>query len=178
MLIRQAPDGILCGLKLKALADRLECRLEGNGDLDIRGVAGIEQAADGELTFFANPKYAAKLASTRATAVIVGRSAPAAPCATLHADDPYLAFAHAVALFAPPLKTSAGTHPLADVDPSAIVAADASVGPFVSIGPGARIGARTVVFPHVTIGEGAVVGDDCLIHARVSIRERVSVGQR
>ena len=141
-------------------------------------MAGIEQAGEGELTFFANPKYAAKLASTRAAAVIVGRSVPAAPCATLHANDPYLAFAHAVGLFAPPLNTAPGIHRLAHVDPAALIAADASIGPFVSIAAGARIGARTVVFPHVTIGEGAVVGDDCLIHARVSIRERVSVGHR
>lgn len=165
-------------MKLKAIADRLECRLEGNGDLDIRGVAGIEQAGDGDLTFFANPKYAAKLATTRAAAVIVGPAAPAAPCATLQADDPYLAFARALALFAPPVHAPAGTHRLADVAGSASIAPDASIGPFVSIAAGARIGARTVVFPHVTIGEGAVIGDDCVIHARVSIRERVSIGHR
>lgn len=178
MLIRSATDGILCGLKLKLIAERLECRLEGNGDVDIHGVAGIEQAHEGELTFFANVKYAARLASTRASAVIVGRSSPAAPCAVLHADDPYLAFARAVELFAPPRTVSRGIHRLADVADDAVVASDASIGAFVSIGPGARIGARTVVYPHVTIGEGATIGDDCLLHARVSIRERVSLGDR
>lgn len=177
-LVRSGPDGILSGLKLQTIAERLECRLEGNGDLEIAGVAGIEEAREGELTFFANPKYAAKLTATRASAVIVGRSSPPAPCATLLADDPYLAFARAVELFAVPPAAPCGVHRLAEVGSGAVIAPDASVGPFVSVGSGARIGARTVVFPHVTIGEGAAIGDDCLIHARVSIRERVSIGHR
>jgi UDP-3-O-[3-hydroxymyristoyl] glucosamine N-acyltransferase len=96
----------------------------------------------------------------------------------LRSANPYLAFARAVELLAPRRAGVPGVHPLAHVDPSATIAADASIGPFVSVGAGARIGARTVVYPHVTIGEGATVGHDCVIHARVSIRERVTVGSR
>ena len=178
MVIPSTSDGILCGLKLKLIAERLECRLEGNGDLEIRGVAGIEQAREGELTFFANAKYAGRLAATRASAVIVGRAAPPAPCAVLHAADPYLAFARAVELFAPPRSLAPGVHPLASLAERVAVGQDAAIGAFVSIGADARIGARTMIYPHVVIGDGATIGDDCLIHARVSIRERVSIGHR
>jgi UDP-3-O-[3-hydroxymyristoyl] glucosamine N-acyltransferase len=178
MVIPSTSDGILCGLKLKLIAERLECRLEGDGEVEIRGIAGIEQACEGELTFFANAKYAPRLALTRASAVIVGPSAPPAPCAMLHVDDPYLAFARAVELFAPPRAIPAGVHPLASVAPGATVPPDAAIGPFVSVGANARVGARTVIYPHVVIGEGATIGEDCLIHARVSIRERVSIGHR
>jgi len=168
-------------LTLKEIAERLGCRLEGDGGVEIRGVNGIERAAAGELTFFANRKYASALQTTGASAVIhADRDHVDLPAgvARLRAPDPYLAFARAVELFAPPRAVIVGVHRLADVAASAAIARDASIGAFVSIDDGARIGARTVVYPHVTIGSGAVIGDDCVVHARVSIRERVSIGNR
>ena len=71
-----------------------------------------------------------------------------------------------------------------DIDPSAVVAPDASIGIGVTIGPlavigaGVLIGARTVIYPQAAIGEGAQIGDDCVVHAQVSIRERVRIGNR
>jgi UDP-3-O-[3-hydroxymyristoyl] glucosamine N-acyltransferase len=165
-------------LKLKEIAARLECRLDGDGDIEIRGVAGIEQAGAGDLTFFANPRYGALLRATRASAVIVGERDEGAPCAVLRSAHPYLTFARAMELFAPPLAAAPGVHRLADVAPTATIAADASIAAFVSVGDGVRIGARTIVRPHVTIGSGARIGDDCVVHARVSIRERVVIGNR
>jgi len=73
-------------LKLQDLAARIDCRLEGDGDIEIRGVAGIGEAGPGDLTFFANPKYAAELRTTRASAVILSERADAAPCAMLRAQ--------------------------------------------------------------------------------------------
>src|SRR5258707_588198 len=93
---------IINALKLRALAHRLQCGLDGDGDVEIVRVAGITQAQPGDLTFVANTKYLSELATTRASAVILGRDNGAGtrpPCAVLHADDPYSAFAHAVALF-------------------------------------------------------------------------------
>ena len=163
---------------LREIAARLECRLEGDGEIEIDRVAGIEQARAGDLTFFVNPKYGAHLRATAASAVILGDTASAAPCAMLRTANPYLAFAKAVELLAPRPAAVPGIHPSAHVAPSATIASDASIGPFASVGPGARIGARTIVYPHVTIGDEAVIGEDCVIHARVSVRERVTVGHR
>jgi UDP-3-O-[3-hydroxymyristoyl] glucosamine N-acyltransferase len=174
----QTANGILPPLKLKDIAERLDCRLEGDGEVDIRRVAGLEQADDGDLTFFANPRYAAHLRETKASAVILGDRADAAPCAMLRSANPYLAFARAVELFSPRPARVPGVHPLASVASSASLGADVSVAAFVSVGEGVRIGARTMIYPHVTIGDGAIVGDDCVLHARVSIRERVTLGHR
>jgi UDP-3-O-[3-hydroxymyristoyl] glucosamine N-acyltransferase len=165
-------------LKLKEIAARLECRLEGDGDIDIARIVGIAEAGAGDLTFFANPKYAAELRATRASAVILGERAEPAPCAMLRAADAYFAFARAMELFAPAQARPAGVHRLADVAPTAVVDPTASIAAFVSIGEGAHVGARTIVYPHVTIGADAAIGDDCVIHARVSIRERVVLGHR
>jgi UDP-3-O-[3-hydroxymyristoyl] glucosamine N-acyltransferase len=165
-------------LKLQDIAARLECRLEGDGTIEIRGVAAIEDAGPGDLTFFTNPKYAAALKTTRASAVIVGENAETAPCAMLRASHPYVAFASAVAIFEDKWRPAPGVHRLASVGEGAVVDATASVGPFAAIGDGARIGARTIVHSHVTIGRQAQLGDDCLVHAGVSIRERIQIGHR
>jgi UDP-3-O-[3-hydroxymyristoyl] glucosamine N-acyltransferase len=165
-------------LKLRELAERLGCRLEGDGEVDIQRVAGIEKAGPSDLTFFANNKYAPALRATRAGGVILGEEAGKAPTAMLRAKNPYLAFAKAVELFADPWSPAPGIHPRAHVDERARVAPSASIGPHSVIGEGAVVGERTVVYPHVVIGRGAVIGDDCLIHALVSIRERVVVGNR
>jgi UDP-3-O-[3-hydroxymyristoyl] glucosamine N-acyltransferase len=165
-------------LKLREIAERLGCRLEGDGEVEVGGVAGIEDAGPGEITFLANSRYTRALQSTRASAVILGEEAPRAPCAMLRSDAPYLVFARAVGLLNPTPSIEPGVHRLADVDPSATLGAGVSIGPFVSIGPGATIGSRVVILPHVTVGLGATIGDDCLLHSHVSIRERVVLGSR
>jgi UDP-3-O-[3-hydroxymyristoyl] glucosamine N-acyltransferase len=165
-------------LKLSELAERLECRLEGDGAIEVNRVTTLEDAGPGDLTFFTNPKYAAALRRTRASAVILGDKADAAPCAMLRTPNPYLAFARAVGIFAGDARPPAGVHPSAVVADDAIVAADASIGPLAVVGAGAQIGARTVVHAHVIVGAHAAVGEDCVIHTRVSIRERVQVGNR
>ena len=165
-------------MKLYELADRLDCRLDGDGTLDVQRVTGIEDAGPGDLTFFANNKYAAALRATRATAVILSEDAAAAPCAMLRTRNPYLAFARAVGLFADGWRPAPGVHPHAYVAGGAVVAPDASIGPFAVIDEGARVGPRTIVHAHVTIARGAEIGADCVIHARVSIRERATIGDR
>ena len=165
-------------MKLRDIAERLQCRLEGDGEIEIHRVAAIEDAGPGDLTFFTNPKYVHALRTTGASAVILSEKAEAAPCAMLRVSHPYLAFARAVELFADRNRPPAGIHRLADVAPTAIIAPDAVIGPFVVVGDHARVGARTLVYPHVTIGPGAQIGEDCVIHARVSIRERAQIGNR
>jgi UDP-3-O-[3-hydroxymyristoyl] glucosamine N-acyltransferase len=165
-------------LKLQDIATRLGCRLEGDGATEIHGVAGIEHAGPGDLTFFNNSKYVGALRTTCASAVILGEQAEAAPCAMLRVSHPYLAFAHAVELFADPWRPPAGVHPLAWLGNDVVLGADVSIGPFAAIGDGVRIGARTIVHPHATISRHAELGNDCVLHSRVSIRERVRIGHR
>jgi UDP-3-O-[3-hydroxymyristoyl] glucosamine N-acyltransferase len=175
-------------VKLSDLAATLDCALEGDGELEILRVSGIQDAGPGEITFVANPKYEKLLATTKASAVILKRgAASAAPvrrsvgageCAVLRADDPYLAFARAVRLFAPEWRPAPGVHAQAAVAADVALGRDVSVGAFVAIEAGVSIGDRTVIFPNVTIGRGARVGGDCVIHSNVAIRERVTLGDR
>ena len=164
-------------MKLSDLAERLGCRLEGDGDIEIERIAGIKEAGPGDLTFLANSKYEKLLASTRAAAIIL-KEGPACAAACLRTPQPYLAFAAAVRLFAPDSRPPDGVHSLAAVAANVRLDAHVSVGAFVWIGAGASVGAGTVIHPNTTIGEGAIIGRDCVIHSNVSIRERVVIGDR
>lgn len=167
-------------MTLRELADRLHCRLEGDGAVEITRVTGIEHAGPGDLTFIANPKYHGFLQTTHASAVIVapGVSTPAGGPALLVCDRPYLAFAQALGVLVRASLPDPGIDPTAVIAPGAEIGDQVSVGALCVIGAGARIGARTILFPGVIVGPGAVLGDDCVIHARVSLRERVQLGHR
>ena len=164
-------------MTLRELADRLGCRLEGDGDLPIFRVASLASAGPGDIAFFSNPKYAAALARSAASAVIAADGVPV-PGAALRTPQPYAAFARALAVLHPQQPPPAGVHPTAVVDPTAVVGADVSIGPYACVGAGAVLGARVVLRPHATVGDGAVLGDDCLLHPHVSVRERVTLGHR
>src|ERR1051325_1968340 len=165
-------------MKLRELAERLACRLEGHGEIEIVRVAGIQDAGPGDLTFVANPKYLSQLSTTRASAVVLRDDTPQPAVAVLRTADPYLAFARAVGLFAPAWKPQPGVHAMAAVARDATLGADVSIGAFVAIGEGATIGDRTIIFPNVTIGPGARIGADCVVHSNVAVRERVTIGNR
>jgi len=167
-------------MKLGDIAARLQCRLEGDPDLEIERVAGIEHARPGDLTFLANPKYHTHLATTGASAVIVHETLATTVTgrALLRSANPYLSFAQAVGLFVHTTPPTRGVDRLAAVAEDATLGTDVAIGPFVVIGAGATIGARTVIYPGAVVGPGARIGSDCVIHARVSVRERVILGER
>ncbi len=165
-------------MTLDELSRRLGCRLEGDGTLEVTRVAGIEHAGPGDVTFLANRRYAARVLTTRASAIIADDELRQAPCAILRTPQVYLAFARAVALLTPPARPAAGISGLASVHPSADVGADVSIGPFAVVGPRATIGARTILRAHAVVEAGATIGEDCEVHAHVSIREDVSIGRR
>lgn len=167
-------------MKLREIAERLNCRLEGDGDIEIRRVSGIEQAQPGDLTFIAHEKYVGKLATTRASAIIAAPAVGAmgTSAALLLTEQPYLAFAHAVDLLTSAPVPPKGIDPASWVAPDATLGPDVSIGPFVAIGAGASIGARTVIYPNVVVGAGASIGEDCIVRSQVSIRDGVVIGNR
>lgn len=163
-------------MKLAQIAEALGGTLHGDGAIEISGVAGMEQANEGELTFLANPKYAPKVKNTRAAAILA--SGPIDGLATIVTKNPYLDFARALALFYQPPRPAPGIHPLASVAATAEIGEGASVGPFAVVGEHVRIGPRCVLHPHVTIYEGAVIGADFLAHSHAVVREFCRIGDR
>ena len=165
-------------MKLDALAAQLGCELVGNGDVEISGVAGMEQAGPSEITFLANPRYAHKVKQTNAAAIIVSEPVRDTPIASVVSKNPYLDFARALALFYQPPKLKTGIHPTAVIAETARVGEDASIGAYCVIGEQVTIGRNAVLHPHVVIYEGASIGDDFLAHSHVTVREYCRIGHR
>jgi UDP-3-O-[3-hydroxymyristoyl] glucosamine N-acyltransferase len=165
-------------MKLREIADALDCRLLGDADLEITGVAGMEHAAPGQLTFLANPKYAPKVKHTRASAILVANALQGIEIACLVSENPYLDFARALALFYQPPRPGPGIHPMASISPTAIIGDNCSIGPFAVVGDRVRLGRNAVLHPHVVLYEGAEIGDDFLAHSHAAVREFCRIGDR
>jgi UDP-3-O-[3-hydroxymyristoyl] glucosamine N-acyltransferase len=166
-------------LTLQEIVRRLGGEIAGDGSVSVTGVATIDEAGPGEITFLANPRYRSKLAATRAGAVILGpRDRDATAIARIVSDNPYAYFARTLALFHPPRPAVAGSHPTASVDPAAQVAASAEIGPFAVIAAGARVGERARIGAGSVLGEGSSIGDDTILHPRVTVYHGCEVGAR
>jgi UDP-3-O-[3-hydroxymyristoyl] glucosamine N-acyltransferase len=139
-------------------------------------VAGIEEAAAGQVTFVANPRYAADAKTTRAAAVIVSDDFPAIEAPTLRVKDPYLSFARAIELFYEPPAYPAGVHSTAIVNRTAKIGKNASIGAYVTIEPEVEIGDNCVLLPFVCIYRGAKIGNNFFAHTHSVVREWCDIG--
>jgi UDP-3-O-[3-hydroxymyristoyl] glucosamine N-acyltransferase len=154
------------------------CTVEGDGSTEITGVAGIEYAGAGTITFLSNPRYALHLKTTGASAVILGPRVGNPGLPALRSPNPYLTFAQVLELFYQPPRQASGVHPTAVIADSARIGADASIGAYVTIGDGVTIGDRVTLHPHVCIYPGVSIGHDFLAHSHVVVREHCRIGDR
>ncbi len=166
-------------MKLREIVEALGCRLEGDGEIEITGVTGMEQAGPGHLTFLANPKYAPKVKRTQ------GRR-NSRPRADSRAGNRFPDHAESVSglraragavLPAAAARARGSSAGLRSADGHAI-GENCSIGPFAAVGERVRIGRNAVLHPHVVIYEGAEIGDDFLAHSHASVREFCRIGNR
>lgn len=163
------------------LAERVGAVLEGDGALEISGVSGLREARPGQISFLANMRYAADMANTRATAVVVPSdwNRPCSAPVLLRVANPDKAFSLIAQEFAPPpVMPPPGIHPAAVVAPDAKLGAGVSVGPHVVIEPGASVGEGTVLFAGCYLGHGVQVGCQCRFYPHVTVREACRIGDR
>jgi UDP-3-O-[3-hydroxymyristoyl] glucosamine N-acyltransferase len=164
---------------LREIAKLIDGEVVGNPDIIITGVSGIKEAREGDLTFLANPKYAAFLIKTQASAVITSRDIVSSPKPLIQTEEPSLAFAKIVSLLADSeVKHPKGIHPTALISKDVSLGKDVAIGPYVVIEEAACIGERTIVYSGCFIGSHTIIGKDSLIYPNVSIRERVNIGSR
>jgi UDP-3-O-[3-hydroxymyristoyl] glucosamine N-acyltransferase len=173
----------LVTITLGTLVDALGGRLIGDAGTVIRRLAPLATAGEGELAFVAHVRYRAQVATTRASALIVGPSlaeaaAARGPCIVV--DDPYLYFARLTqwwrAAHAP--RRPAAVHPSACIDPSARIGRDVDIGPFAVLGPHVVVGDGARIGAHVVLEEGATVGAGTVLHAHVTIGRDCQIGAR
>src|SRR5258708_7257862 len=171
-------------MRMNDLAERLECRPGGEPGVEIHGVAGIEQAGPGEVTFLANRRYAPDLTRTVGSAVFVEegveveREAGGAAVEKLRTSNPYLSFAKAIELFYEAPKYAPGIHATAMIAKTARIGAGTHVGPYCFVDEDAVIGGNAVLHSFVTIYRGARIGTNFFAHAHAVVREFFRIGNR
>lgn len=166
-------------MTLGQLAEALGATLKGPEALQITGLATLQEAGPGQLSFLANPQYRKYLDNCQAGAVLL-KAADAESFAgnALIVADPYQAYARISHLFDPKPKAVAGIHPSAVVAEDAQVDASASIGPFAVIESGARIEADVSIGAHCFIGARCVVGEGGWLAPRVTLYHDVIIGKR
>ena len=176
--------GEIKGLKSQTLYDiakLVEGTIVGKADnFIVTGLAALDRAGPGDISFLTNPKYRDLLTSTQAGAVLVSGSLPEKKSSIvfLQVKDAYLALARLLQLFHPPLLPTLGVHDSAVIDPDAELAEGVKIGSGVSVAAGAVVGENTSIFPGVYVGENASIGSNCIIYSNVSIYHEIIIGNR
>ncbi len=176
---------------LHQIAEAVEARIEGDGSVEIGGVASIGLASQHDLVFVEEEKYLPRALQSGAGALIAGEFAAgkfvpgSAGKPMLISRHPKLAFARAARFLLERNHTGreAGVRGSAVVHSSvrlgagvvvedgAVIAEDAEIGDGTRIGAGCaiakgvRIGRECEIYPHVSIYSGTTLGDRVIVHA-------------
>jgi len=166
-------------MTLQEIAAHLKGQLCGPPALEISGLAKIEEAQNGQITFLSNKKYIKYLASTRASAILVDHSTGDVPLPCIKVDNAYIGFVMLLHLFDPGRsQLFQGISPLAVIHSSAKLAEHVHIGPHVYVGPQVQIAQNTTIYPGAVLLENVRIGEGCLIYPNVSIRENCVIGNR
>jgi UDP-3-O-[3-hydroxymyristoyl] glucosamine N-acyltransferase len=168
---------ILAGYTLGELAALVGGSVEGDPALVITGVAGLQEAQPGEITFVAQQKYLRTLKTAKASAVILDRMMPADRPA-IRVDQPYRAFATLLTCFYPRPRPHAGTRAPVAIGERVRLGQEITLLPFVALSDDVTIGDRVVLYPGVFVGPGSSIGDDTVLYANVTIYDQVTIGRQ
>jgi len=163
---------------LKELATLLGGKVIGDETAVVSSLGTLDEANEGQITFLANPKYAAKVSTTRATAVIVPPGAERYGRNVIEVKNPYLAFAKLLSLFHVKPIVPRGVMAGAFVAESATLGEGVTIYPGAYVGDGVKLGNRVVLHPGVALYEGVEVADETILHANVTVREGCRIGSR
>jgi UDP-3-O-[3-hydroxymyristoyl] glucosamine N-acyltransferase len=151
-------------------------------DPEISGVAAVDQATSGSISYIEGGKFAAQVKTTNASALILPKdpalqqSASDRQIAWIEATVPRLMFAQTIALFYQPFQPAAAIHPTAVIDPGTAIGQNVAIGAHVVIQPGVKLGDGVCIHPNVVIYPDVQIGDRTLLHANCVIQERSQIG--
>ncbi|MDD2685503.1 MAG: UDP-3-O-(3-hydroxymyristoyl)glucosamine N-acyltransferase [Gallionella sp.] len=164
-------------LTLQEIAARLGGHLLGDGAVSISRITTLDKAQAGEISFLTNSKYRSQLASTNASALILGEGdAGASDLPRIISDNPYAYFAKVSALLNPLLPVVSGIHATAVIGEGARIASSASIAATAVIGRNAVIGEDAVIGAGCCIGDNVVIGCRARLYPRVVIYHDCVIG--
>ena len=154
-------------------------KISGDGNTIITGVASIEAATDGNITFIKNDGLIPQVLTTKASAIVVHREIKELKKPQIITENPFLAFIKFMEVIdRERCKRPTGVHPTAIISKEAILGKGISIGAHVIIEDSVRIGNNVTIYPNTFIGKESLIGEDSIIYANVSIRESVILGKR
>jgi len=165
-------------MKLQKLAELLAGELNGDGSIEITGVAGISEAREGDITFLSGMKLIPELSESTAAAVLVKEFIPELQKPQIKTQNPLYAFAKLLGHFYSRSTEHRGISKNAFISEEAEIAPDVTIYDFTYISGRVRIGMGSVIFPGVFIGEACTIGQECTIYPNVTIRENTIIGNR
>jgi UDP-3-O-[3-hydroxymyristoyl] glucosamine N-acyltransferase len=163
-------------MKLEKIAEIVGGKLIGTTDAEILGVASLENAQAGEISFVEKTDFAENAKKTKASCLLVPENFDAElPCASIRVKNPKLAFAKAAEQLYPPQIRYNENHKSAVIAESAYVRA-AYIGAFVSVGENTYIGEGVEIHDGVKIGSNVEIRKYTIIHPNCVIYDNVSIG--
>ena len=165
-------------ISARALAEQLGGTIEGNGDVEVTGVASIAQASATDVIFAESPESCALAFASVAGVILVSSGAPPSTRTLIRVQSCREAFAAAMTIFHPPRQYAAGIDPSARIGVGVRLGEGVHIGPNVVLGEGVQVGDRTVILANCVIAEGVSLGEDCLLHPSITLYSKVEVGRR
>jgi UDP-3-O-[3-hydroxymyristoyl] glucosamine N-acyltransferase len=165
-------------ISARALAEQLGGALEGDGDVEVTGVASISQASASDVTFAESVESCGEAFASVAGVILVRHGAPSSTKTLIRVSNCREAFAMAMAIFHPPRQYAAGIDPSAHIGAGVQLGKDVFLAPNVVLGAGVRLGDRTVILANCVLGDGVSLGDDCLLHPNITVYSNVKIGSR
>jgi len=162
---------------LKQIAEQVAGEVFGNGETRITGINSLEEAKEGEISFFAASRYREQAAKTRASALLAPGRLESFSGPQVIVPNPSLAYARVAALFARPAARFPGISDRAYLHESAVLGRSVSIYPFVHVGEEAQIGDKVILFPGVFVGDRARVGDRTILFPNVSVMHDCVIGK-
>lgn len=155
----------------------------GSTDSTISGIAGLESAHEGDLSFLGNLKYRSQVAGTQASLILVPEEYEGEPNENqvyAMVPNPSAALGQICARIEQQLwpKPAAGIHASAVVDKDADVASTATIGPQCVVESGARIGENVHLQAQVFVGRNAGVGSESWLMPGVIVGAECEIGRR
>ncbi|HEY1269810.1 MAG TPA: UDP-3-O-(3-hydroxymyristoyl)glucosamine N-acyltransferase [Candidatus Binatia bacterium] len=165
-------------MKVAAIVLLLDGKLQGDGEKEIAGIAGLESAGPTDLTFADGERALVRATASGAGCILIPGSALLPGKTTIAVKHPKLALIRAAEALLKKPRAEAGVHATAIVAKTAQLASNVAVGPHAVIEEGVKVGERTVVGAGVVLGRDVEIGADCILHPRVTFYPGVRIGAR
>ncbi len=163
-------------MKLREIAEKFRGVIEGNPEIEITGVKGLEDAQEGDISYIASTKYIENARKSKASALIVKEKLDISDKSQVIVENPQFVFAKLLELFYVASHSYKGISNQAFLSDTAQLGENVTVFPFVWIDENVMIGDNTVIYPFTFIGRDSKIGSNCILYSNVTIREKVNIG--